>query len=261
MESGTPLESVLKRDRAVVLAGLAGITALAWAYLIDVALEMGGMDPGMAVAAMPRLAPWSAADFAFTFVMWAVMMVAMMMPSAAPMLLLFATVNRKKRDQGHPFVPTGLFALGYLIAWSAFSLAATASQWLVESAALLSAMMVGASTVLGALLLICAGLYQWTPVKHACLVRCRSPLEFVLTRWREGAGGALVMGLDHGAYCVGCCWFLMGLLFVGGVMNLLWVAAIAAFVLLEKAARHGEWIARIGGALMAAAGLVLLIRA
>ncbi len=259
--SGTSLESVLKRDRAVVAVGLAVITGLAWAYLVALALEMGGTEPGMVLAAMPRLAPWSAADFALTLVMWAVMMVAMMMPAAAPMILLFASVNRKRRNQGHPFVPTGLFALSYILVWSAFSLAATTLQWLLESAALLSPMMVGASAILGGLLLICAGLYQWSPLKHACLVRCRSPLDFVLTRWREGARGALVMGLDHGVYCVGCCWFLMGLLFVGGVMNLLWVAAIAAFVLVEKVARQGRWVARVGGMLMTAAGLILLIRA
>ena len=258
MSTTTTLEYVLKRDRMVVLAGLAAITALAWLYLIDLALGMGGMGAG---AAMPRLGPWGAADFALMFVMWAVMMVAMMVPSAAPMVLLFATVNRKKREQGRPFVSTGLFALGYLVVWTGFSLLATSLQWALETTALLSPMMVNASAMLGGLLLVAAGLYQWTPLKHACLVRCRSPLDFVLNRWREGVRGALVMGLDHGLYCLGCCWFLMGLLFVGGVMNLLWVAAIAIFVLAEKVAPHGDWVARMGGAAMVAAGLLLLLGA
>ena len=210
------MENVLKRDQAVTIASLVAVTALAWAYLVALAGDIG---------AMPEVAPWSAIDFWLMLVMWAVMMVGMMLPSAAPMILLYAAVSRKQRGRGHVFAPTGVFAAGYLVAWTVFSLAATALQWALEQAALLSPMMVGASPYLGGALLITAGVYQWTPLKHACLENCRAPAEFLSRIWRPGTGGAVAMGVHHGAYCIGCCWVLMGLLFVGGVMNLLWVAA------------------------------------
>ncbi len=256
------LETVLRRDRLVVLAGLGGVTVLAWLYLILLAAGMvdgpGAMGEAMANA---RPTPWTAGDFALMVLMWSVMMVGMMLPGATPMILLFAMVNRKKREAGHPFVPTGAFALGYAGAWTAFSLFATILQWALHSAALLSPMLVSTSAVLAGALFIAAGTYQLTPLKHACLKNCRSPVHFIMTRWRNGSVGALRMGLEHGAYCVGCCWFLMGLLFVLGVMNLLWVAALTILVLVEKAAPHGEWTARISGVAMLAAGLYLLILA
>lgn len=254
------LVTVLRRDRLVVLAGLGGVTVLAWLYLILLAAGMvdgpGAMGEAMANA---RPIPWTAGDFALMVLMWSVMMVGMMLPGATPMILLFAMINREKREAGYPFVPTGAFALGYAGAWTAFSLFATILQWALHSAALLSPMLVSTSAVLAGALFIAAGAYQLTPLKHACLKNCRSPVHFIMTRWRSGAGGALRMGLEHGAYCVGCCWFLMGLLFVLGVMNLLWVAALTILVLVEKAAPHGEWTARISGVAMLAAGLYLLI--
>lgn len=256
------LVTVLRRDRLVVLAGLGGVTVLAWLYLILLAAGMvdgpGAMGEAMANA---RPIPWTAGDFALMVLMWSVMMVGMMLPGATPMILLFAMINREKREAGYPFVPTGAFALGYAGAWTAFSLFATILQWALHSAALLSPMLVSTSAVLAGALFIAAGAYQLTPLKHACLKNCRSPVHFIMTRWRSGAGGALRMGLEHGAYCVGCCWFLMGLLFVLGVMNLLWVAALTILVLVEKAAPHGEWTARISGVAMLAAGLYLLILA
>ncbi|MFB3150872.1 MAG: DUF2182 domain-containing protein [Alphaproteobacteria bacterium] len=256
------LVTVLRRDRLVVLAGLGGVTVLAWLYLILLAAGMvdgpGAMGEAMANA---RPIPWTAGDFALMVMMWSVMMVGMMLPGATPMILLFAMINREKREAGYPFVPTGAFALGYAGAWTAFSLFATILQWALHSAALLSPMLVSTSAVLAGALFIAAGTYQLTPLKHACLKNCRSPVHFIMTRWRSGAGGALRMGLEHGAYCVGCCWFLMGLLFVLGVMNLLWVAALTILVLVEKAAPHGEWTARISGVAMLAAGLYLLILA
>ncbi len=256
------LETVLRRDRLVVLAGLGGVTVLAWLYLILLAAGMvdgpGAMGEAMANA---RPTPWTAGDFALMFLMWSVMMVGMMLPGATPMILLFAMINRQKREAGYPFVPTGAFALGYAGAWTAFSLFATILQWALHSAALLSPMLVSTSAVLAGALFIAAGAYQLTPLKHACLKNCRSPVHFIMTRWRSGNVGALRMGLEHGAYCVGCCWFLMGLLFVLGVMNLLWVAALTILVLVEKAAPHGEWTARISGVAMLAAGLYLLILA
>ncbi len=256
------LVTVLRRDRLVVLAGLGGVTVLAWLYLILLAAGMvdgpGAMGEAMANA---RPIPWTAGDFALMVMMWSVMMVGMMLPGATPMILLFAMINRKKREAGYPFVPTGAFALGYAGAWTAFSLFATILQWALHSAALLSPMLVSTSAVLAGALFIAAGAYQLTPLKHACLKNCRSPVRFIMTRWRSGSAGALRMGLEHGAYCVGCCWFLMGLLFVLGVMNLLWVAALTILVLVEKAAPHGEWTARISGVAMLAAGLYLLILA
>ena len=248
------LETILKRDRIIVLSGVVGAAALAWVYLAVVAVGMSD------AAAMARIRPWGAVDFALMFLMWAVMMVGMMLPSAAPMILLFAAINRKQREQGGPFIPTGAFGAGYVIAWTGFSMLATALQWALEQAALLSPMMVSASPVVGGLVLVAAGVYQWTPLKHACLKRCRSPFEFISRSWRRGAGGALAMGLEHGAFCVGCCWVLMGLLFVGGVMNLLWVAAIAVFVLIEKLAPFGALAGRASGLILIFAGLFVIVR-
>lgn len=202
----------------------------------------------MAMSAMPT--SWSAAEFALMFVMWWVMMVGMMVPSAAPMMLTFANVNRRRRARGLSYVSTAIFASGYLIAWGGFSLVAVLAQWALERAALMSPMMVLTSSIVGSLLFTAAGLYQLTPLKHACLNHCRSPLDFVLNHWREGMRGALAMGVGHGLYCLGCCWVVMALLFVGGVMNLLWVAAIAAFVFIEKLFPAGQWVARTSGVTM-----------
>jgi predicted metal-binding membrane protein len=258
MTDSSSLEGLLRRDRLVVLIGLGAITFLSWVYLFSLAADMGDMGGEMAMdMAAPRIEPWSAGDFWLMFVMWSVMMVAMMVPSAAPLVLVYARVHRRENEAGRPFASTGVFATGYLIAWTVFSLVATTLQWGLERAALLSPMMISTSRWLGAGLLLAAGVYQLTPLKHACLEHCRSPLSFITHHWRTGAMGALRMGIEHGLFCVGCCWFLMGLLFVGGVMNLLWVAVIAAFVLLEKVAPAGGLVARLSGLLLLAAGLWL----
>ncbi len=241
------LETILKRDRVVVLAGIVVIAGLGWAYLFS----MAGMEEMMA----PSLAGWTASDFAVMFTMWVVMMVAMMLPTAAPLLLIHARLARAGRDRGESIAPTGVFAAGYLLAWTVFSLAATLEQWALERAALLSPKMAAATPYLGATVLIGAGVYQLTPLKRVCLTHCRSPLDFVMHHWRRGFAGALRMGLEHGLYCVGCCWFLMGLLFVGGVMNVTWIALISIFVLLEKAAPRGEIWAYTAGVLLLVAGL------
>ena len=199
-------------------------------------------------------------DMAALFAMWWLMMAGMMLPSAAPMTLTFATINARRRERGSPYVPTALFIAGYLLVWGAFSLAATAAQSALERAALMTPMMRTSSPLLGGLLFVAAGVYQLTPLKHACLHRCRSPLGFVLEHWRDGTGGALRMGAEHGAFCLGCCALLMTLLFVGGVMNLLWVAAIAVFVLLEKVVRGGETLSRAGGVLGIGFGAWMAIR-
>jgi predicted metal-binding membrane protein len=236
-------------DRALVAAAVIVLTALAWWYLVDMAGAMRAPMSGMGAPTM--------FDIPALFIMWAVMMVGMMLPGATPMIMLFAAINRQKRKIGSPFVPTAIFVLGYVVAWTAFSLIAAAVQSQLHALALLSPEMMSTSRVLGGMLFVLAGVYQWTPLKHACLRTCRSPLDFVLNRWREGSVGALRMGLEHGLYCVGCCWFLMGLLFAVGVMNLLWLAAIAVLVLAEKLLPGGPRIANASGVLMIGAGVFL----
>lgn len=246
--------NVLRRDRAVVLLALAGVTAIAWLYLLiarhDMDMAMGEM-PDMPDMVMPFAAPW-------VFAMWCVMMLGMMLPSAAPMILTFDALHRRKQRGLDRHVPTALFVGGYLLLWGLFSAAATTAQWALQRYALLSPALAVASPVLGGALFILAGVYQLTPVKYACLSHCRSPFAFVLNYWRDGWKGALRMGADHGLYCLGCCWFLMALLFAVGAMNLLWVAAIAVLVFAEKLLPYGAWIGRISGGAMIAFGGWLL---
>jgi predicted metal-binding membrane protein len=225
---------------------------MAWGYTIYLAYDMDMMAREMAM--MPMMRPWSARDFVLMYVMWAVMMVAMMVPSATPMVLIFAAVYRKRREQGGASVSTGVFLAGYLVVWSAFSLAAVLSQYVLQRAALVSPMMETTAPWLGAALLVAAGAFQFMPLKEACLAKCRTPMGFIMTEWREGSRGAFVMGLRHGAYCTGCCWALMALLFVGGVMNLLWVAFLAVFVLVEKVLPAGGLLGKTGGVIMIAWG-------
>jgi predicted metal-binding membrane protein len=246
------IKTTLKRDRALVLSGVIAVTALAWIYLINAAAEMGEM------AGMVQIKPWSALDAVMMFVMWSIMMIGMMVPSAAPVILLYALVWRKHRIAGQPYAPTGAFAAGYVTIWTAFSLGATTLQWGLERAALLSPMMVSTSSIFGGLILIAAGLYQLTPYKNACLRRCRSPVEFLSRHWRPGAWGAFMMGLEHGAFCLGCCWILMVLLFVGGVMNLLWVATITLFVLVEKVLPFGRNVGQGMAGVLVLAGIIVI---
>jgi predicted metal-binding membrane protein len=249
------LESVLRRDRAVIAAALAALALLCWAYLAWLAAA-----PAHSMAAMaPGIGRWSAADFLVMLVMWWVMMVGMMIPAAAPMILVHARVARQARERGTPFAPTAWFALGYLLAWLGFALAAAALQWGLETALLLSPMTATVAPRLGGALLIAAGLYQWTPLKDACLAHCQSPMRFIQRfGFRAERGSAVRLGLRHGAYCIGCCWALMILLFVGGVMNLLWIAALAALVLAEKLAA-ARWIQRVSGVAMIGAGVAVLV--
>jgi predicted metal-binding membrane protein len=246
------------------------IAALAWAYVLwlTAAMNMGGMNmsgyrmvpAGMEIM-VPAASPWSAVEFAFVFVMWALMMVGMMAPSAAPMILLYARVARQGSIAGKPLAAAGWFAAGYFLAWAGFSLVATLIQWVLERRALLDAHMTGASLLLGAVVLIAAGVYQWTPVKNACLAHCQSPFLFLMSHggFRRSIRGCLHLGFLHGAYCVGCCWILMALLFVVGVMNVLWIAILALLVLLEKVTLWGRWVARIAGAVCIVAGAWLML--
>jgi predicted metal-binding membrane protein len=261
MSDGTIATTGLsRRDRAVILLALCGVTAIAWVYLWLVAQDMEEMAGDMADMAMPLTDAWTASVFALTFAMWWVMMLGMMLPSAAPMILTFATLNRNRRAKGETFVPTTVFLLGYLIAWGAFSAVATVAQWALDGFVLLTPMLAIGSYLFGGGLLIAAGLYQFSPLKQACLRACRSPFAFLLNHWHEGWMGALRMGLAHGAYCLGCCAVLMALLFLAGAMNLLWVAALAGFVFAEKLLPGGVWIGRAGGVAMLGFGVVLLVR-
>jgi predicted metal-binding membrane protein len=230
-----------------VAGGLAGLTALAWASVVRMAATPSAAGMAVAMPAMPGMEAGGTPGLAWLIGMWAVMMVAMMLPSAAPTILLFGGVSRRRRLQGRSAVPVAVFTLGYLIVWTVYAAAAGAAQWEVHRRALLSVSMAAASPVLAGGLLLTAGVYQWLPIKGACLSHCRSPLGFFTTEWREGAWGALVMGMRHGTFCVGCCWLLMALLFVAGVMNLLWVAVIAGFVLIEKLVPRGQWLGRAAG--------------
>jgi predicted metal-binding membrane protein len=268
--TGSPLETVLRRDRWVVGGAIGILVALAWGYVLWLArdMDMGGMDmtgfrmiPAGIGIMLPASEPWRAIEFAYVFLMWAVMMVGMMAPSAAPMILMYAGVGRRGKARGKPYAATSWFAAGYLLSWSGFSLAATVLQWAIERAALLDSRMAIDSNLVGAIVLIAAGVYQWTPLKDVCLAACQSPFQFLMRHggFRDQVRGCLLLGLRHGGYCVGCCWVLMALLFVGGVMNVLWIALLALLVLLEKLTPIGRWIARAAGTASVAAGAGLLV--
>jgi predicted metal-binding membrane protein len=249
--------SVLHRERWIIGAALAGIAAIAWAYMIH---EAQGMNVrgvceclGLQMSGTTG-AGWSASSLLPLFLMWTGMMVAMMLPSATPMILTFAAVSRNRRRQQRPYVPVTIFAAGYVAIWSAFSVLAAFAQWILHRQALLSPAMASRSAWLGGVLLLAAGVFQFTPFKHTCLTHCRAPFEFIMTRWREGAPGAFRMGLEHGLFCTGCCWALMGLLFVAGVMNIFWIAALSLLVGLEKLLPRGIWLSSATGVILTAWG-------
>jgi len=251
----------LRRDRLVIAAGLGLLAALAWTYIIHMSRAMSGgaMSPG-AEMAMPMSPAGGAPELLWLIPMWIVMMVAMMIPSAAPTILLFAGVARQRRARGVPTASAAVFTLGYLLVWALYASIAAVAQWQLHRWALLSPAMASVSPLVSGTLLIVAGIYQWLPSKGACLSHCRAPLGFFSHRWREGAGGALLLGMEHGSYCVGCCWALMVLLFVAGVMNLLWVAAIAALVLVEKLVPRGPLAGRVTGLLLIGWGVWIVAR-
>jgi len=259
------LELILRRDRLLVIGALAAVCAAAWAYtLAGVGLTASAWDMTAMIARMGDMAmappSWSPAEILLVVSMWWVMMIAMMLPSAAPTVLLVAAVGRR-RMRAEPFAGTGVFVTGYLLVWAGFSLAATLLQWVLSASGLLTAMMTPASALLGGLLLTAAGLYQLTPLKQACLGRCRNPLAFITRYWRPGTAGMLRLGIVHGTYCLGCCWALMALLFVGGVMNLYWIAGIATYVLFEKTILRGRWFSRAARAGLTLWGLTIVLTA
>ena len=260
--SSFPVESLSRRGRILIPVCIALLTALSWAYLIYLDRRMTSEmehESMMAAMGMTMNMPWTAADVFFTFAMWVVMMAGMMAPSAAPVLLLFAEAQARRRESGQS-AATMMFGLGYLAVWSGFSAAAALAQWALHQAAMLSPAMAASSSRLSGAILIAAGAYQLTPWKSECLTHCRSPLGFLMSSWRDGKRGAFRMGLRHGAYCLGCCWALMCVLFAVGVMNLVWVAALTGFVLLEKIGPQGATIARVAGAALIVLGVVAIGR-
>jgi predicted metal-binding membrane protein len=268
--TGTTLEAVFRRDRQAVIAALVILTALAWAYLLWLARgmampepmpAMSGMDMAhMRMAMTPDMRPWALTDFLFSFAMWAVMMAGMMMPSAAPTILLHARVARQAQAQQKPFAATGWFAAGYLLSWSVFSVAAAGLQVALSRAALLTPMLATANDLIGGGILIAVGLYQWSDLKYRCLTHCRAPLQFI--QQHGGFKGrplpALDLGFRHGLYCIGCCGALMLLLFVGGVMSLIWIAGLSILVLLEKAMSDGRNVSRLVGLALIIGGISLI---
>lgn len=249
--SGAIAASLARRDLILLLGALAGLVVLCWWYLIDMARGMDGMS---SMNGAMGIRPWTSVDFLMMFGMWAVMMVGMMVPTAVRSVLIFAQIGARAAAQGKPFVSGYWFTAGYVVIWTAFSAVATLLQWALDQAALLSPTMVSSSSSLGALLLVSAGAWQFSPVKDTCLRHCRSPATYFATYYRPGFSGAVHLGIRHGMYCLGCCWLLMGLLFVGGVMNLLWIAAITAFVLVEKLLPARLRASRMAGWGMIAAG-------
>jgi predicted metal-binding membrane protein len=252
------LSAFLRRDRTLVLAGLVAVIVLSWVWLLTGAgLKMNEMDMGGGQIIL-MAPPWTAQYAAMIFLMWVIMMAAMMLPSAAPAILLVIALT-KQRGEPHAIRASGEFAFGYVAVWGAFSLIATGLQWGLDRVGLLSGAMASGSVVLAALLLFAAGVYQLTPWKQACLRHCRSPLEFLTRYWRKGPFGPMRAGAWHGAFCLGCCWMLMGLLFVGGLMNMLWIAGLALLVLIEKLFPLGPRVSQLAGVGLIGWGAFLLV--
>ncbi len=249
------LQAIYRHERLVVTGALALVTAAAWTCT----LQGVGMTGGAIEMTAMAPATWSPAYAGAVFLMWCVMMIAMMLPSASPMILLYAAIQRKRAAPRADYLSTVLFAAGYLAVWAGFGSTASLAQGALQLTGLLTPMLDIAGSPLAGGMLIAAGLYQFTPLKHACLSHCRSPLHFITRRWRPGRAGAFRMGVEHGVYCVGCCWFLMGLLFVGGVMNPFWIGAIALYILVEKLAPRGRWMSYAAGLALTVWGVGVLL--
>ena len=249
MRLSAALDSNAWRGRAPVWVGLAAMVALSWLYLAQMHAGPSGMVDGMAHHAIGTKGV-GLNELLAAFVMWSVMMVAMMLPTAVPAISLFHVLSGRRNPAQAPAVTTAMYVAGYLATWIGYSLPAALAQQAFTQAALLTPIATSTSVLMSALILLAAGLFQFTPLKTACLTKCRSPLAFFLAEWRDGKTGAFVLGLRHGSYCVGCCWALMAVLFVVGAMNLAWMALLTAFLLGEKAVPARWHLSRISGALL-----------
>ena len=256
--NSTPLENVLKKDRSIIIAGLVLISVLSWLYIIYLYRQMVVMDMSAIFFAMPMTQHWTITDFVLLLLMWFVMMIAMMTPSVSPLILIFAMVNRKKEQLQNPFVHTWYLLAGYFLVWGGFSLVATLLQWFLQQVSLLNPEMKTTSKIFGGTVLVTAGIFQFTSLKQRCLSHCRTPIDFIHRNWKEGRKGALKMGIENGTYCLGCCWVLMVLLFFSGIMNLLWIALIALFVLIEKTFQS-RWISCIAGMILIIYGVMVFM--
>ena len=256
LHAATLLESSLRHDRAATLVLLVLLPLVCWLWIVVMARDMYG--PMTGASAWMMTATWDLPHLLLLWAMWVVMMAGMMLPSAAPTLLLYAMMARSAGDAAAGRIYA--LATGYLAVWSLFSVAATVLQRGLASLLILSPMMEVTRPAAGATLLVLAGVYQLMPLKHACLRTCQSPFGFLMSRWRAGRSGAFKMGMEHGAYCVGCCWALMLVLFAGGVMNLMVIAALTVFVAFEKLSSFGVRATRVSGVLLVAAGLAMLAR-
>ena len=250
--------AVVQRDRKIVLSGLAAVILLATLYTVYMARELH-VPVDMAMMPTAHISLTGHNDFLFLFAMWTVMQVAMMSPTAVPMILMYSKIERHNQPLRFPFFRISLFFLGYLLLWAAFSGVFALLQMGLHSASLLSPTLATNNPWLSGGILIAAGLFQFSALKQACLKQCRSPVTYLMTEWRSGRGGTLLMGLKHGAHCVGCCWIIMALLFVAGVMNLFWMAAITAFVLIEKLTARGENFGRVVGVGLIIWGILIII--
>jgi len=247
---------IFNRERWLVTITLLAVIVFCWAYLwhMSLTMQMMGIKSSQTIG-IPVIHAWTSYEFFYMFSMWIIMMIGMMLPSAAPIILTYASVGRNQKQYQH----TLAFSLGYLTIWGLFSVIATLLQWVLDQTALLSPTMVSQSPLLGAGLLIAAGLYQFSSLKNRCLTKCRAPFNFIRTELRPGTKGAFIMGIKHGSFCLGCCSLLMALLFVGGVMNLVWIAIISFFVLFEKVLPYGEKSTWLSGILLIMTGSVYLL--
>jgi predicted metal-binding membrane protein len=263
MRQISAIERLLKRDRTIVLAALFALAGLSAVYTV----LGGGM--GMSALAMTYMsgdmlmapAHWTPVYAVLVFLMWWIMMIAMMLPSARPVILLYAALKRRSRDLTNPLIMTSVFLGGYLSVWALFSLAATSLQWLLEKSSVVSGMLKVSNVALGGVILIVAALYQVTPLKQNCLALCKNPVQFITKLRTPGLPGALGAGIAHGTYCVGCCAALMLLLFVGGIMNLFWIAGLSTYILLEKLLPQGRWVSYAAAAGLFVVGVNLLVSA
>jgi predicted metal-binding membrane protein len=260
MTGGSILRAPRGRERTVIALCLAVMLLLSWLYIVALADAMDAMQARRASVFMPLMpmGTWGPFELALCLAMWAIMMIAMMVPSATPMLLAFHAVARGRLAAQSAARCLAAFLAGYIVVWTGFSAVATTLQWWLHETEAVTELMVSASRMLDAALLVVAGIWQFVPAKSKCLTTCRTPLGFLLTEWRDGANGAFVMGLRHGMVCVTCCWALMALLFVAGVMNLRWIALLSVAVLAEKMLPFGMLIARVFGVALCAAGFWLL---
>lgn len=258
---------VITKERVILLSGIALLSALSWYYTWDLFVRMEGMHGGDPASiaecckemVMPLTGSWSGAEFLMTFVMWVVMMIAMMVPTAIPTVLVYAHVVKEQTGESKHLLPASLFLAGYVVLWTGFSLLATFMQWALQYVGVLSPFMIVTNHALGGAILIAAGIFQFTPYKYQCLARCNTPLQFLTSNWKKGPPGAFAMGLSQGWFCLGCCWLLMLVLFVTGIMNFLWIVILSLFVLLEKLFPRPRIVSLIAGITLIGGGVMMLL--